>query len=132
MQVPSIYVHSNMSIVHLEMINVLIAIRCWKKYFTNKTIRIFCDNAAVVTALNNYRIRDPLLLTCARNVWLELADANINLKVQHIEGKSNVYADILSRWFSREKFSQHSIGFLKYQCDWFDIDNSCFFLNHSI
>ena len=117
------------SIVHLELINVLIAIRCWSNYFENSILKIYCDNMTVVAALNNYRIKDDLILIIVRNIWLELAKYNIDLKISHVPGASNIYADILSRWRSREKFSSNDVNMLINDCEWFYIDDNFFYLD---
>ena len=48
----------NWTIVHMEMVNILIAIRL----FTFLLIR--CDNEAVVTFLKSGKTRDPYLAAC--------------------------------------------------------------------
>ena len=47
---------------------------------------------------NNYKVKDPLLMAVLRSVWLYMAAFNIDLKVEHIKGLNNVFADILSHW----------------------------------
>ena len=96
-------INESLSIVHLEMINVLVAIRCWRHLLCNSTVDIHCDNATVVAALTSYKIKDSFLLCCARNIWFELATANIQLNIKHIRGANNKYADILSRWDARRQ-----------------------------
>ena len=46
------------SIVHLEMINILVALKVWVK----------CDNMAVVEVLTSGKTKDRVLGTCARNI----------------------------------------------------------------
>ena len=116
------------AIVHLELLNVLVALRRWKHYISNSKVKIYCDNAAVVAALNNFKIKDRIFLLCVRNIWLELAVANIDLVVEHIPGVNNVYADILSKWEARDKFAYSDIEKL-HKCDWYSIDDSYFYLN---
>ena len=41
-----------LSIVHFEMVNVVIAFRVWGKQWVNTWVEIFCDNAAVVSVLS--------------------------------------------------------------------------------
>ena len=53
---------------------------------------------AVVEVLRSGRARDPILATCARNIWLLTAIFNIQLTVTHIPGAQNEVADLLSRW----------------------------------
>ena len=87
------------SIVHLEMVNVFIAINLWKHELSGKTVKIHCDNMAVVCSLNSGRSWDPFLGLVARNIWLVTATFDIDLSITHIPGKSNGLADSLSRWY---------------------------------
>ena len=89
----------NMSIVHLEMINILVAIRTWAILWQGKNIRIHCDNQAVVSVLTSGRTRDALLAAIARNILMETAAHGICLRTVHISGKDNQVADNLSRFF---------------------------------
>ena len=87
-----------LSIVHIEMLNVMVAFRVWGFQWQDKKIRIHCDNAAVVHVLNSGCSRDPFLGACARTLWFIKAKHNIHVLVDYIRGSSNVYADTLSRW----------------------------------
>ena len=41
--------YNDFSIVHLEMLNILVAIRTWGQQWHGKAVRIACDNQAVVS-----------------------------------------------------------------------------------
>ena len=101
----------NLAIVHLEMINILVAIRIFAKYWYRKHILVRCDNIAVVQVLSSGKTKDPYLATCARNVWFAAALANIDLEYRHIKGRDNETADLLSRWsFSENQYAKlHSL-----------------------
>ena len=88
----------NLTIVHLEMVNILLAIRTFKPHWASKKILIQCDNEAVVTVLRSGKTRDPYLTACARNIWYTAAAADIDLQYVHIRGVNNRIADVLSRW----------------------------------
>ena len=90
--------HENYDICQLEMVNIVVALKIWANHWKNKRIHVFCDNIAVVQVLNTGKARDSILATCARNVWLIAAIFNIELKFSHISGKTNIIADLLSRW----------------------------------
>ena len=45
----------NLSIVHLEMLNILVTVRAYSSHWATKKILIKCDNAAVVDVLTNSR-----------------------------------------------------------------------------
>ena len=96
--VPIIDLNYNVSIVHFEMINILLALRLWASEFNSKCLHVYCDNSAVVSILNTGKGLDPLLLAMARNIWLLVATQDIDLTVLHIPGKHNNIADLLSRW----------------------------------
>ena len=86
------------SIVHLEIINIIVALKMWGPLWADKTIEVKCDNMAVVEVIRYGRARDPVLATCARNIWLLTSMFNIELVINHIPGLHNVTADLLSRW----------------------------------
>ena len=54
---------------HLEMLNVLVAIKVWCEQLSNKTEVIHCDNIAVVHVLQSGRGCDKYLLAVARKIW---------------------------------------------------------------
>ena len=85
-------------IVHLEMLNILVALRAWGSHWLHKRISIACDNEAVVYVLNSGKTKDLTLAAIARNIQLLLATYNIEIIVRHIPRKNNVVADLLSRW----------------------------------
>ena len=62
--------YQNLDIIHLEMINILVAVKLFGVYWKNKQVKIFCDNMAVVCVLQSGKTRDPYMAACARNIWL--------------------------------------------------------------
>ena len=96
----------NYTIVHLEMLNIMVALKVWGQHWSNKCVEIKCDNLAVVSVLQEGKARDPLLATFARNIWLLTSLFNIQLKVSHIFGKDNQIADLLSRWWETKNNHQ--------------------------
>ena len=80
------------------MLNILVAIRTWTSQWLGKVVKIFCDNAAVVSVLNSGKTRDMTLAAIARNIFMETAQADISLRTVHIMGRINEIADRLSRW----------------------------------
>ena len=53
--------YMNWTIVHLEMINILLVLHLFHNQWTSKKVLIHCDNQAVVTVLNTGKMRDPFL-----------------------------------------------------------------------
>ena len=86
------------SIVHLEMPNILVAVRVWGQNWAYKRIIIKCDSQAVVSVLNSGKTQDMTLAAIARNIMMEAAKYDIDLQVIHILGVDNKIADLLSRW----------------------------------
>ena len=86
------------SIVHLEMINILVALRAWAHIFSGRQVVSYCDNAAVVSICQSGRSKDPCLAAIARNIWWLTAACDIDLQLVHISGHHNTIADALSRW----------------------------------
>ena len=88
------------TIVHLEMLNVVIALRTWAKYWQHTKVIIFCDNLAVVHVVETNRTRDEFLALCLRNIWLLAALHDVEIVFKHIPGENNIKADVLSRIYS--------------------------------
>ena len=118
--IPECY-KSALSIVHYEMLNVMVAFRVWGPQWEDTKVKVFCDNAAVVSILNSGRTKDSFLSACARTLWLIQARYNIKVCVQHIQGSKNIYADILSRWFHFQSIDNENVAHLK-KCEWFKVD----------
>ena len=87
----------NYDIVHLEMINILVAIRAWPRHWATHKILIHCDNQAVVAVMTSSKSRDLTLGAIHRNILMECARFDIELHTVHIPGKTNVVADALSK-----------------------------------
>ena len=120
----------NLDIVHLEMLNIVLALRLFAQYWTGTRILIKCDNDAVVKVQNAGKARDPYLGACARNVWYMAALSDIDLQYVHVLGKNNVVADLLSRWqYTTENVSQFnalvsSPVWLSVSVDMLELDNT--------
>ena len=119
-KIPECYKLS-LTIVHLEMLNVLVAFRVWGLRWQDKKIRIHCDNAAVVQVLNRGCSRDPFLGACACTLWLLKAQYNIHVVVDFIRGSNNIYADTLSRWPQFCTYHSSFVNHLK-TCTWHTVD----------
>ena len=51
--------------VHLEIVNVMLALNIWGKISLDTHIHIHCDNLAVIQDLNSGKTKDMTLATCA-------------------------------------------------------------------
>ena len=90
--------YGNLNIVHLEMLNILVALRIFGPQWTKQKLLMKCDNDAVVKVLNSGRTQDQFLGACARNIWFHSALLDIDIKYVHVLGSQNQTADLLSRW----------------------------------
>ena len=90
-----------------------------------------CDNIVVVVILTFGRARDPIMATCARNVWLLAAMFNVNIIVSHIKGLDTSVADLLSRWHLTADNFQKLYTFLENPI-WVDTHMDLTLLNHDI
>ena len=68
-----------MCITHLEILNILLAIRTWHLQWSGKTILVHCDNQAVVSILESGRTKDPILAAIGRNIAIETAGLRLSI-----------------------------------------------------
>ena len=123
--------YNGYNIAHLEMVNVVVALKIWGQCWANKRIKIHCDNKAVVDILTYGRAKYALMATCARNIWLLTALYNISLLMVHIEGQKNSIADLLSRWDYYEGNSKTLHTFIPNPI-WMNTHIDLMLLNHSL
>lgn len=90
------------SIVHFEILAVIVAVQVWQSRIKGKRLRMYCDNQAVVMVINTGRARDEVLQMCLRWLCYLLTLADSMVKMEYIETKHNKCADILSRSFHSE------------------------------
>ena len=92
---------SSYSIVHLEMLNILVATHVWHSTWKDQKILIQCENQIVVSVLNTDRTKDRTLVVAKCNIQLVAVLSNIDIVTIHILGKNNPIADLLLRWQSK-------------------------------
>ena len=95
----------NWSIVQLEMVNILLAVRLFQAHLAGKKVLIKCDNEAVVSVLRSGKTKDPYLGACPRNIWYVCALPDIDTQYVHVRGLDNRMDDLLSRWTGSGKDS---------------------------
>ena len=105
--------HNNYNIVHLELLNIVVALKVWTVHWSNRRIKIHCDNMVAVEELQKGRARDATLALMVRHVWLICALFNIQILVCHIPGKDNTLADLLSS-FLKKLYSYARTGLQKH------------------
>ena len=121
-----------LKIVHWEMLNIVIALRVWGKYWKHSSVMIYCDNEACVHVVATSKTKDPFLGACIRNIWLITACYDISLHISHIKGKNNYKADALSRLYSNKPVNQEILHDLKNNYMWDTIQPLYFDLNLSL
>ena len=96
------------------MLNLVIALKLWARDWAHSTVRFFCDNLAVVQVVRTGKTRDDMLALCLKNIWLITASHDVDLHIDHIQGRANVVADLLSRIHSPKavdsKLFEHICG----------------------
>ena len=111
-------IHWDLKIVHLEMLNLLVAVRKWKHLWSHSKVKVHCDNMAVVQVVGSGKTRDPYLAACLRNLWLLTATYDIELAVEHIPGEKNIIADLLSRLYSKKVTDVQLLSYLQNNYNW--------------
>ena len=51
----------DLKIVHLEMWNIVLALKMWGHFWAHSSLTIYCDNHTVVQVMNFHRTKDPFL-----------------------------------------------------------------------
>ena len=96
------YVNFQPNITHLEMLNILIALRLWAKDSAVSSVTLHCDNLVVVQVVNSGKTRDKFLNACIKHIWFITAVHKIDLQLTHIQGHKNLIANSLSRIYSEK------------------------------
>ena len=109
------------TIVHLEMVNLLLAIRLFCSLWSGRKVLVICDNNAVVSVLRTGRSRDPFLSACTQNIWYCSATHDIDIDYVHIRGCDNKVAHLLSRWSSSSQGWDHLLQHIPNPC-WLQTD----------
>ena len=91
------------NITPLEMINMLIMIRVSASCWAHSTVRFSCDNVAVVQVVTSDKTKDSFLNPSLWKIWLVTESYDIDLLIDHIQGRKNIIADSLSRIFFTER-----------------------------
>ena len=84
-------------IAHLELLNIVVAVKVWAEDWSGHRVRLECDNMNSVLTLQNGRARDPYMLHCAREIFYYCARFDIEILVSHAPGALMQRADALSR-----------------------------------
>jgi len=80
-----------------ELLPIVIGAALWGEQWRGKTIKCWCDNAAVVAVLRSGWSKDEKLMHLMRCLFFILAHYNVSIIGQHIPGVENRAANALSR-----------------------------------
>lgn len=103
-QFPEFILQEHHPIVHLEMLNLVIAAKVWANKFSGHKVTFLCDNAVAVSVLSTGRARDAFLLRCAREIWLQMARFDFHIAPEHRPAVFMETADALSRAHTSQRF----------------------------
>ena len=93
---PDSFKQINLSIVHLECLAIMIAIKYWYCSWHGYKITIYCDNEAVCHIINSGKNKDSILWNCLRGITYVACINEFQLRAVHL-------SDLLSRWHLNEK-----------------------------
>ena len=80
-----------------ELLPIVIGTALWGEQWRGKTVRCWCDNAAVVAIIRSGSSRDERVMHLMRSLFFILAHFNMQITAQHVPGVENGAADALSR-----------------------------------
>lgn len=93
------------NISELEAVNLTVALQTFlSEQDRGRHIRVFCDNMPTVEVCTTGRGKHPIILECARSIWMLQALFDVEISYEHIAGTKNVLADALSRRHLDKKF----------------------------
>ena len=101
---PEFILQEEHQIAHLEMLNMMVALRLWSPVWSGCKLQVFCDNMNTCVALQTGRSRDAFMQSCVRAIFLLSVIYDIEILVCHRPGVSLVAADALSRCHTSERF----------------------------
>ena len=90
----------------LELFVLVMAVKIWAPKLAGSRFQISCDNDAAVQVVRSGCTRDAFMQRCLRQLWLTSARYDLDLRVSHIPGVHNVFADCLSGWDADSTFQR--------------------------
>ena len=90
-------------IAHLELLNIVVAVKVWASQWSGQRVRIQCDNTNACLAIQSGRSRDVYMQSCVRELFLWCVWYDIELVATHCPGIEMVRADALSRAHKSER-----------------------------
>ena len=76
-------------ISHLEMLNIMLVLKVFAHALKGKHITFHIDNQAVVYSLKFNRIKDKVLQSIVKTIWLLAVSYDVQVSYSHIPGILN-------------------------------------------
>jgi ribonuclease HI len=95
------------NITYKELFPITLSLEIWGDNLTNKCIILHSDNQAVVHIINKQSSKDSKIMGLVRRLVIACMKHNILVRSEHVPGKENNLADMLSR-FQIEDFRQNA------------------------
>ena len=73
-----------LTIVHLEILNLVFVLRTWAKLWQHTKVVFHCDNLAVVHVVRTNKTRDEFLALCLQNIWLLAALHYVEIEIRQM------------------------------------------------
>ena len=89
-------------ISHLELLNIVVALKVWGREWRGRRVKIYCDNSNACLAMQTGRSRDEFIQHCIREIFLLMARYDAELVAEHRPGEQLTRADALSRMHASE------------------------------
>ena len=80
-----------------ELFPIVIAMAVWGPNWGGQRVCCYCDNIAVVYAINKGTARDPQMMRLIHTLFFFCATYRVTISARHIPGVRNTAADALSR-----------------------------------
>ena len=103
-QFPIEIMNQQHAIAHLELLNVIVAVKVWARDWRGRKVRVHCDNTNACLAAQTGRSRDTFVQACVRELFLYKARFDIDVTLVHTPGRLLVRADALSRLHMGRKY----------------------------
>ena len=103
-QFPDSVIQGEHTIAHLELLNIVVALKVWKKQWSGLRVRVWSDNMNACLAVQTGRSRDAFMQDCTREIFLYTAAYDVELHVLHKPGVDLRRADALSRAHTAQRF----------------------------
>ena len=81
----------------LELRAVIFAIRAFGEELAGEEVLVWCDNAAIVAAVNSKTSKTPRIMTELRHLQEALDALDTSVRAWHVFSRVNTWADALSR-----------------------------------